>query len=81
MAPWQVLPLDLITGEVSHQVLLSLGPLNVRKTPRPWSVSREEQWDCEGSRAQVYGEQLRELELFSLREDVIALYNYWKASN
>ena len=60
--------------------MFGLGPLTTRKIRRPWSVCREGQRSCEGSGAQIFGEQLRELGLFSLekrrlRRDLIAIYS------
>ena len=49
---WSSLCTQLCWGCTSSTVF-SFGPFTARKTLRPWSMSRERQWNGEGSGAQV----------------------------
>ena len=53
-------------GCTSSTMLSLVQPLATRKTLRPWKVFREGQQCCEGLEHKSYGNQLRELGLFSL---------------
>ena len=60
--------------------VFSVEPLTIRKALRPWSVSREGQWGCEGSGAQVWwaaaeGTGMGQSGEEKAQGDVMALYS------
>ena len=48
-----LLQVIVVTLETTLSAVFCVGPLSTRKTLGPWRVSRDGQWGCEGSGAQV----------------------------